>query len=317
LRSSFPPLSHTLSVGLSPHSSVSLSPLCLCLSLSPHPPPHPSINYGNEKLQQYFIHYVLKKEQETYEGEGISVDHVETMDNQDVLHLLESKPFGVFAILDEELKLPQGSDAGFIRKVEKEYKEKSSRFKRDFRMKNEQFEIHHFAGKVLYSATNFLDKNKDKVYEHLETLLISSKVMRFNEMMQSGGDILPSSISSGGSGGGGGGKSNGKHQRQVDTLASRFTGQLHQLITVLQESEPHFVRCIKPNNMKNPISFDTDLVLRQLRYSGVLEVCSSSLSLSVSLSLLSHSLSQTLYLFLSLSFRQYKFVKVDTQPVNS
>jgi myosin heavy subunit len=175
------------------------------------------------------------------------------------------------------LKLPQGSDAGFIRKVEKEYKEKSSRFKRDFRMKNEQFEIHHFAGKVLYNATNFLDKNKDKVYEHLEALLTSSRSVRFNEMMQAGGDIIPSTISTGA-----GGKSSGKHQRQVDTLASRFTGQLHQLITVLQESEPHFVRCIKPNNLKNPISFDTDLVLRQLRYSGVLEVSSCSLCLCLS-----------------------------------
>jgi hypothetical protein len=204
------------------------------------------------------------------------VERVETVDNQDVLHLLESKPFGVFAILDEELKLPQGSDSGFIKKVEKEYKEKSTRFKRDFRMQNEQFEIHHFAGKVLYSATNFLDKNKDKMYEHLETLLVSSKVVRFKEMMiQTGGDILPTSGGAGGGGGAGagaaGGRSSGKHQRQLDTLASRFTGQLHQLITVLQESEPHFVRCIKPNNLKNPISFEPELVLRQLRYSGVLE----------------------------------------------
>lgn len=208
----------------------------------------------------------MKKEQETYEAEGITVERVETLDNQDVLHLLESKPFGVFAILDEELKLPQGSDSGFIRKVEKEYKDKSSRFKRDFRMQNEQFEIHHFAGKVLYSASNFLDKNKDKMYDHLEALLMSSNINRFKEMMHlAGADILPSTSHSDK-------KSGVKHQRQLDTLASRFTGQLHQLINVLQESEPHFVRCIKPNNNKNPITFDTDLVLRQLRYSGVLEV---------------------------------------------
>jgi hypothetical protein len=118
-----------------------------------------------------------------------------------------------------------------------------------------------------------LDKNKDKMYEHLEALLVSSKTVRFKEMMiQAGADILPTSGAGAGAGAGGGGaRSSGKHQRQLDTLASRFTGQLHQLITVLQESEPHFVRCIKPNNLKNPITFEPELVLRQLRYSGVLE----------------------------------------------
>jgi myosin heavy subunit len=91
------------------------------------------INYGNEKLQQYFINYVLKKEQETYEAEGIDVDKIETIDNEDILQFLEAKKTGLFALLDEELRLPRGSDSGFLKKVEKEHKEKTLRFRQDFR----------------------------------------------------------------------------------------------------------------------------------------------------------------------------------------
>ena len=91
------------------------------------------INYGNEKLQQYFINYVLKKEQEVYEAEGIDVDRIETIDNEDILQFLEMKKSGLFALLDEELRLPRGSDSGFLKKVEKEHKAKTTRFRQDFR----------------------------------------------------------------------------------------------------------------------------------------------------------------------------------------
>jgi myosin heavy subunit len=42
-------------------------------------------------------------------------------------------------------------------------------------------------------------------------------------------------------------------------------------MSVLDQSHPHFVRCIKPNNHKAPNQLDTTLTLQQLRYSGVLE----------------------------------------------
>jgi myosin-5 len=75
------------------------------------------INYANEKLQQYFLQFVLKKEQELYELEGIVVPKVMPRDNEDVLLLIESKAVGLFARLDEEVKIPKGSDAGFLSKV--------------------------------------------------------------------------------------------------------------------------------------------------------------------------------------------------------
>ena len=75
------------------------------------------INYANEKLQQYFLQFVLKKEQDLYEQEGIVVPRVVPRDNEDVLLLIEAKTIGIFARLDEEVKISKGSDAGFISKV--------------------------------------------------------------------------------------------------------------------------------------------------------------------------------------------------------
>lgn len=75
------------------------------------------INFANEKLQQYFLQFVLKREQELYELEGITVPKVMPRDNEDVLQLIESKSTGLFARLDEEVKIPKGSDAGFLSKV--------------------------------------------------------------------------------------------------------------------------------------------------------------------------------------------------------
>jgi len=59
------------------------------------------INYTNEKLQQHFNQHVFKMEQEEYTKEQIDWSYIEFVDNQDVLDLIEKKPGGVIALLDE------------------------------------------------------------------------------------------------------------------------------------------------------------------------------------------------------------------------
>ena len=41
---------------------------------------------------------------------------------------------------------------------------------------------------------------------------------------------------------------------------------------MLWKTSPHYVKCIKPNNIKFPGGFSCELVRDQLMYSGVLEV---------------------------------------------
>ena len=49
-------------------------------------------------------------------------------------------------------------------------------------------------------------------------------------------------------------------------------GQLFQLMQRLGNTTPHFIRCIKPNNVQSPGLYEQGLVLQQLRCCGVLEV---------------------------------------------
>ena len=70
------------------------------------------INFCNEKLQQHFNKNTFVLEEDTYKAEGIDFDHIEYIDNQDVLDLIEKKPKGILVVLDDEVSVPRGSDTG-------------------------------------------------------------------------------------------------------------------------------------------------------------------------------------------------------------
>lgn len=55
-------------------------------------------------------------------------------------------------------------------------------------------------------------------------------------------------------------------------LGVRVPSQLDDLVAQLGQTEPHYIKCIKPNSGKTPGGWTSPLVIEQLRYSGVLEV---------------------------------------------
>jgi len=217
-----------------------------------------SINFANEKLQQYFLDFVLKREQQTYEDEGVFVEKIEPLDNAEVLHLIEAPRVGIFHRLNDELKIPKPSDLNFLRMIVADYKIQHGAAAAEgkvpllhtaVKMPATCFEILHFAGTVRYDCTNFVEKNKDKLYEHLADLLSTTTSEAFKKILQ------PLS------------EPKGKNT----TLLTNFQEQLGNLMHTLQISEPHFVRCVKSNNTKSPGVLDAAMTLEQLRYSGVLE----------------------------------------------
>jgi len=56
-----------------------------------------------------------------------------------------------------------------------------------------------------------------------------------------------------------------------NTISAKFRGQLNQLMSILDNARPHYIRCIKPNADKKANQFEAKLVLEQLRYIGVME----------------------------------------------
>ncbi|UYV60536.1 MYO5A [Cordylochernes scorpioides] len=137
------------------------------------------INYANEKLQQQFNMHVFKLEQEEYVKEQIEWKFIDYYDNQPCIDLIESK-MGILDLLDEECKMPKGSDGTWGRKL---YEICTKRWKDNFskpRLSNTAFQVHHFADVVKYEVDGFLDKNRDTVMEEHINILRASQKLRYH-----------------------------------------------------------------------------------------------------------------------------------------
>ncbi|XP_026332602.1 unconventional myosin-Va [Hyposmocoma kahamanoa] len=236
------------------------------------------INYANEKLQQQFNSHVFKLEQDEYIKEEISWQMIDFYDNQPCIDLIEDK-LGILALLDEECRVPQGSDQGFVSKLH----DKCSRYPHFMkpRFGNAAFIIKHFADNVEYQSGGFLEKNRDTVSEEQLECIKSATSCRLIHAMFAGdrqvdqSSTLPppsrrrttpsvpvASLTQPPRRTSGPGK---------QTVGAQFRASLSALMLTLSATTPHYVRCIKPNDTKQPFQFDPARAVNQLRACGVLE----------------------------------------------
>ncbi|SCV05538.1 LANO_0H09692g1_1 [Lachancea nothofagi CBS 11611] len=208
------------------------------------------INYTNEKLQQFFNHHMFVLEQNEYIKENVQWNYVDYgKDLQSTIDLIEKKDKnpGVLPLLDEESILPKSTDESFYSKLITFCDEKSPKFKRS--KKDKCFVMKHYAGDVEYNVEGWLSKNKDPLHANLLQVLSNSS----NELISGffcEGDPRASSFK---------------------TASIRHRIQLNSLLERLSSTEPHFVRCIIPNDKKKAHDFNRSLILDQLRCNGVLE----------------------------------------------
>ncbi|CAB3371323.1 Hypothetical predicted protein [Cloeon dipterum] len=229
------------------------------------------INFTNEKLQQFFNHHMFVLEQEEYKKEGINWAFIDFgMDLLMCIELIE-KPLGILSILEEESMFPKATDQTFLEKLRTQHLGKSPNFQKPKPPKPGQVEAHfaivHYAGTVAYNLTGWLEKNKDPLNDTVVDQFKKSSNKLLIEIFadhpgQSGG-----ADPSGGGGKGGRGKKGGGFA----TVSSSYKEQLNNLMTTLKSTQPHFVRCIIPNEMKQPGVIDSHLVMHQLTCNGVLE----------------------------------------------
>jgi len=218
------------------------------------------INYCNEKLQSHFNNHIFKLEQEEYKREGLDISEISFDDNRPILEAIEGKKTGIISILDEEGRLPRGSDESFLTKVLQQagtaIMKPDSKTQRKNKSSRAAFTVMHYAGAVMYDSRGFLEKNKDLLLGDLAALGYSSSFK------------FVANLSSRSAKGGRGGKDANKK-----TIGTQFKEQLQDLMTTLNSTEPHYVRCIKPNSNKAAQQFEAKDCLDQLRYAGLLEVC--------------------------------------------
>nr|XP_039265787.1 LOW QUALITY PROTEIN: myosin-16-like [Styela clava] len=218
------------------------------------------INFTNEKLQQFFNHHMFVLEQEEYKKEGIEWEFIDFgMDLQACIDLLE-KPMGVFSILEEESIVPKATDTTFKNKLYDTHEKTSDAFlkPKPGRKGNADFTVKHYAGNVDYNVTGWLEKNKDPLNESVVALFRKSNMKMFASLFP---EDAPET----------GGKKKKKKGGSFQTVSALYKEQLNKLMTNLRNTSPHFVRCIIPNEMKQPGACDAQLVLSQLRCNGVLE----------------------------------------------
>ncbi|PIN14470.1 Myosin class V heavy chain [Handroanthus impetiginosus] len=208
------------------------------------------INLTNEKLQQHFNQHVFKMEQEEYTKEEIDWSYIEFIDNQDILDLIEKKPGGIIALLDEACMFPRSTHETFAEKLYQMFKD-HKRFSKP-KLSRTGFTISHYAGDVTYQTELFLDKNKDYVVAEHQALLSASNCPFVSGLFPP----LPEESSK---------------TSKFSSIGSRFKQQLQALIETLSATEPHYIRCVKPNNLLKPAIFENSNVLQQLRCGGVME----------------------------------------------
>ncbi|KAG5181567.1 P-loop containing nucleoside triphosphate hydrolase protein [Tribonema minus] len=206
------------------------------------------INYANEKLQQKFTEDVFKTVQVEYASEGIAWSHIDYKDNASTLDLLEAFRTGMFALLDEEGVLPKGSEEAFVTKATKAHVQHASFLRTNKGSGGVEFTIRHYAGDINYTALGWLDKNKDTIQDDTVAMLrdstctiVSTAFTPLAEQESVAGSASPA--------GKGGHKRKGSLMQE--SQASKFKRQLHGLMGAINTTEVQYVRCIKPNKVKN------------------------------------------------------------------
>uniref|UniRef100_A0A8D0CSY9 Myosin IB n=1 Tax=Sander lucioperca TaxID=283035 RepID=A0A8D0CSY9_SANLU len=220
------------------------------------------INYCNEKLQQIFIELTLREEQEEYVREGIEWTNIEYFNNAIICDLIENHQNGILAMLDEECLRPGTvTDETFLDKLnticaEHQHFEsrlsKNSKFLTDHSLPHNCFRIQHYAGKVLYRAEGFVDKNNDLLYRDLSQAMYKANHSLIKQLFPEGN---PAKV----------------NLKRPPTAGFQFRASVGTLMKNLQTKNPNYIRCIKPNDKKASHIFTDSLVCHQVRYLGLME----------------------------------------------
>nr|XP_023021805.1 unconventional myosin-Ia [Leptinotarsa decemlineata] len=205
------------------------------------------INYCNEKLQQFIISSTLKEEQEEMVKEGLEWTKIEYFNNIVICQLLEHESHGILSLLEEPRVQ---TDAAYFARVGQCCAGHSHCLAADSTLPLSCFEIRHYAGAVLYKVRNFIEKNRDSLPREVSRAMFrcDHPIMQF---------LFP--------------EGNPKRCNPKRPVSKSFQLQvsLESLLKVLGGRQAHYIRCLKPNEMKQPRIFEMALVQHQVRYLGL------------------------------------------------
>jgi len=245
------------------------------------------INYCNERMQQYFNRQVFACEAEEYEAEGFDTDgHWRRLLGAyqlPALALLEgeaNKSTGIFGVINDRSRCgfehSKDKSEGLVDSIVASYG-KHPAFCKASRNPGRVFGVRHFAGEVFYEAAQFVGKNASAHRPDIVEFLRASVSTFVQELLGSDADGSPQSGDGASEDALGrtasSAASSSSRPRKLfgKTLISTFQQEMNELSATLEARECHHVRCLRPNDEQAPLEFDDTSMLRQCRYSGLLE----------------------------------------------
>jgi len=204
------------------------------------------INYVNERLQQVFIDLTLRLEQQEYHDEGMNWKDIDFFNNKIVVDVIEEYPTGVFYCLDDVALLAgaegaEKADKAFLTKVDKNYPKHPH-----LTMNTGGFKIEHYAGPVNYTCSDFVSKNKNNLQKEIVEQLRGST----NPFVV---DMFPET------------------RKKASTSATLIRSSAKKLMDTLSVCVPYYIRCIKSNDTRSALDFNTARVKHQVTYLGLAE----------------------------------------------
>jgi len=240
------------------------------------------INYCNERLQQFFNRQVFMCEAEEYAAEGLDTDgewwRLTAACQLPALSFLEGEPgssTGAFGVINDRsrcgFEASSGGEGCALAEAVAAACGGHAAFRRAPRNANRVFGIAHFAGTVYYEAAQFVRKNASAHRPDIAAFLrqYGSPFVRSLAGDGEGETDAPPVRSNPSSNT----NASGSTRRKLfgRTLITVFREELNELCAALEARQCRHVRCLRPNDEQASGVFNDDSMLRQCRYSGLLE----------------------------------------------
>ena len=181
---------------------------------------------------------------------------------------------GIIDLLNEEARLPKATPETFVRKLSQKHA-RQPYYDHPPGSKEHVFTVRHYPGKVEYDGTFFIDKNRNvspaeyaafvylplpstrliHVFDSFLAMVAAESQNAFLKALCDGYEAMRAQQAT----------------NKKETVAAQFKDSLSDLMTTIEATEPNYIRCIKPNDEKLPLTFWPVRILDQLKCGGVIE----------------------------------------------
>jgi len=219
-------------------------------------------NYNN-----FLIVICLKKEQEEYAREKIEWKFIDFgLDLQPTIDLIESpgdkdNQMGILGYIDEQNKLNiDRQDDKVLTQIFSKAHGSNKKYRSD-RFDPLIFFLGHYAGEVNYNVAGWIQKNIDPITDDSRLVCGEESKSKILTSLYAPDALEINDIR----------KNSKTKSNKPKTIGSDYKRELQILLDKLEQTDPHFIRCIKPNEDQKPGILQNDSILHQLRCNGVLE----------------------------------------------